>query len=107
MLDAIEGMDADVISLETSRSSGVLPDALREKPCSRGIGLGVCDIRSPVVPDTETMRNLIREALELVPAETLRVNPDCGLKTRGEPVESLRRMADAARQVRREAPDGK
>ena len=109
MLDAIEMMDADVISLETSRSSGVLLHALREQPYSRGIGLGVYDIHSPVVPETETMRSLIREPLELVPADRLWVNPDCGLKTRGEPetVESLGRMVEAARRVRREALTGK
>ena len=102
MLDAIEEMDADVISLESSRSHGALLHALRERPYANGIGLGVYDIHSPVVPETETMLGVIRDALALVPAERLWVNPDCGLKTRGEPetVAALRRMVKAARLAR-------
>lgn len=106
MLDAIERMDADVISLETSRSHGTLLKALRERPFANGIGLGVYDIHSPVVPETEAMLGVIREALALVPAERLWVNPDCGLKTRGEPetVAALRRMVEAARLARQTLP---
>ncbi|WP_239614880.1 5-methyltetrahydropteroyltriglutamate--homocysteine S-methyltransferase [Cohnella mopanensis] len=104
IIDAVEAMDADVISLETSRSHGSLIHALEKQPYANGIGLGVYDIHSPVVPETETMLAVIRDSLAVVPADRMWVNPDCGLKTRGEPetIEALKRMAQAARQARAE-----
>ncbi|WP_331872315.1 5-methyltetrahydropteroyltriglutamate--homocysteine S-methyltransferase [Cohnella abietis] len=98
IIGAVEAMDADVISLETSRSHGSLIHALEHQPYANGIGLGVYDIHSPVVPETETMLAVIRDSLAVVPADRLWVNPDCGLKTRGEPetIEALKRMAEAA-----------
>jgi 5-methyltetrahydropteroyltriglutamate--homocysteine methyltransferase len=104
IIDAVEAMDADVISLETSRSHGALIHALHDQPYGNGIGLGVYDIHSPVVPETETMLAVIRDSLAVVSPDRLWVNPDCGLKTRGEPetLEALRRMTEAAAQARRE-----
>ncbi|THF72450.1 5-methyltetrahydropteroyltriglutamate--homocysteine S-methyltransferase [Cohnella fermenti] len=104
ILPAIEAMDADVISLETSRSHGALVEALRDEPYANGIGLGVYDIHSPVVPDTAEMLAVIRSALSVVPSERLWVNPDCGLKTRGEPeaIAALKNMTEAAALARQE-----
>ncbi|WEK55193.1 MAG: 5-methyltetrahydropteroyltriglutamate--homocysteine S-methyltransferase [Candidatus Cohnella colombiensis] len=104
IIDAVEAMDADVISLETSRSHGALIQALHHQPYANGIGLGVYDIHSPVVPDTNTMLEVIRDSLAVVPSDRLWVNPDCGLKTRGEPetLAALERMTEAARLARRE-----
>jgi 5-methyltetrahydropteroyltriglutamate--homocysteine methyltransferase len=98
IIDAVEAMDADVISLETSRSHGSLIDALHNQPYANGIGLGVYDIHSPVVPDTEAMLTVIRDSLAVVPADRLWVNPDCGLKTRGEfeTLAALKQMVEAA-----------
>jgi 5-methyltetrahydropteroyltriglutamate--homocysteine methyltransferase len=104
IIDAVEAMDADVISLETSRSHGSLIHALVHQPYANGIGLGVYDIHSPVVPETETMLAVIRDSLAVVPADRLWVNPDCGLKTRGEPetLAALKRMMEAAALARAE-----
>ncbi|RUS45491.1 5-methyltetrahydropteroyltriglutamate--homocysteine S-methyltransferase [Cohnella sp. AR92] len=109
ILPAIEAMDADVISLETSRSHGALVEALREEPYANGIGLGVYDIHSPVVPDTQEMLGVIRSALSVVPSDRLWVNPDCGLKTRGETeaLAALRNMTEAAVLARQELAAGK
>jgi 5-methyltetrahydropteroyltriglutamate--homocysteine methyltransferase len=104
IIDAVEAMDADVISLETSRSHGSLIHALEHQPYANGIGLGVYDIHSPVVPETEVMLTVIRDSLAVVPADRLWVNPDCGLKTRGEPetLAALQRMVAAAVAARAE-----
>lgn len=106
IIDAIQAMDADVISLETSRSHGALIEALRGEPYGNGIGLGVYDIHSPVVPGSGDMLAVIRAALEVVPADRLWINPDCGLKTRSESetLKALREMTAAAEQARRELP---
>jgi 5-methyltetrahydropteroyltriglutamate--homocysteine methyltransferase len=104
IIDAVEAMDADVISLETSRSHGSLIHALEHQPYANGIGLGVYDIHSPVVPETSAMLTVIRDSLAVVPADRLWVNPDCGLKTRGEPetIAALKRMVEAALLARAE-----
>jgi 5-methyltetrahydropteroyltriglutamate--homocysteine methyltransferase len=98
IIDAVEAMDADVISLETSRSHGSLIQALHNQPYANGIGLGVYDIHSPVVPETEAMLAVILDSLAVVSADRLWVNPDCGLKTRGEPetLAALKQMVEAA-----------
>lgn len=98
----IAAMDADVISIENSRSSGELLQAFREFRYSNGIGPGVYDIHSPRVPSVDEMQALIRRSLEVLPPELLWVNPDCGLKTRKyeEAVPSLKAMVDAARRIR-------
>jgi len=104
ILDAIEALDADVLSIEASRSRGELFDALRERPYSKAIGPGVYDVHSPRVPPADEMLAIIRRALETVPADRCWVNPDCGLKTRGreETIAALREMVAAARRARSE-----
>ncbi|MFD2611087.1 5-methyltetrahydropteroyltriglutamate--homocysteine S-methyltransferase [Paenibacillus gansuensis] len=102
MIDAIRDMDADVISIETSRSHGELVSSFEEHRYGQGIGLGVYDIHSPRVPSVEEMSNMIERALQVLDPELFWINPDCGLKTRGkhETVESLRHMVEAANQFR-------
>ncbi len=85
IMPAIAAMDADVISIETSRSDMELLEAFRDFAYPNQIGPGVWDIHSPRVPDEEAMVSLLKAAAELIPAERLWVNPDCGLKTRGWP----------------------
>ncbi len=100
----IAAMDADVVSIESSRSKMELLEAFREYEYPNDIGPGVYDIHSPRVPSVEEMAGLVRRALEVVPAGRLWVNPDCGLKTRAWPetMASLANMVEAARIVRAE-----
>ncbi|MFB9274411.1 5-methyltetrahydropteroyltriglutamate--homocysteine S-methyltransferase [Cohnella cellulosilytica] len=102
MIDSIEAMDADVISIETSRSHGELIYSFEENTYKLGIGLGVYDIHSPRVPDVEEMTGMIDRALRVLDPKLFWINPDCGLKTRGreETVASLRNMVEAARNAR-------
>ncbi|GIP34048.1 5-methyltetrahydropteroyltriglutamate--homocysteine S-methyltransferase [Paenibacillus sp. J2TS4] len=101
-IDAIREMDADVISIETSRSHGELLESFGSVTYDKGIGLGVYDIHSPRVPSVEEMSALIRQALQVLPPSLFWINPDCGLKTRAkeETVQSLKHMVQAARQIR-------
>ncbi|MCP9468622.1 MAG: 5-methyltetrahydropteroyltriglutamate--homocysteine S-methyltransferase [Nitrospira sp.] len=103
ILGAIADLDADVISIETSRSKMELLGDFARFHYPNEIGPGVYDIHSPRVPDEEEMADLLLRAGRVVPAERLWVNPDCGLKTRGWPeVEAaLTNMVEAARYVRR------
>jgi 5-methyltetrahydropteroyltriglutamate--homocysteine methyltransferase len=102
ILPAIDGLDADVTSIEAARSRMELVDDLGRAGYGREIGLGVYDIHSPRVPSPEEIAELLEEALEPVGPERLWVNPDCGLKTRDYPevLASLRNMVAAARSVR-------
>lgn len=97
MIDSIEAMDADVISIETSRSHGELIQSFEENTYKLGIGLGVYDIHSPRVPRVVEMTNMIERALRVLDPKLFWINPDCGLKTRGleETVDSLRNMVEA------------
>ncbi|WP_178022398.1 5-methyltetrahydropteroyltriglutamate--homocysteine S-methyltransferase [uncultured Paenibacillus sp.] len=103
ILDEIRALDADVISIETSRSHGELVHSFEEHTYPLGIGLGVYDIHSPRVPNEAEMVSLIDRALQVLDPELFWVNPDCGLKTRGqeETVAALRKMTAAAEQIRR------
>ncbi|MWV42836.1 5-methyltetrahydropteroyltriglutamate--homocysteine S-methyltransferase [Paenibacillus sp. HJL G12] len=103
MIDSIEAMDADVISIETSRSHGELIHSFEQNTYELGIGLGVYDIHSPRVPRVEEMTNMIDRALRVLDPKLFWINPDCGLKTRGveETVDSLRNMVKAT-QIARE-----
>ena len=83
ILPAIAAMDADVITIETSRSDMELLTAFGEFKYPNDIGPGVYDIHSPRVPTEAEVEHLLRKAIEVVPVERLWVNPDCGLKTRG------------------------
>ena len=105
VIDAINGLDADVTSIEAARSKmEVVPD-IKSSGFSRGIGPGVYDIHSPRVPSTEEVSDLIAIALGSIPERQVWVNPDCGLKTRGydETVQSLRNMLEATRAARAKA----
>lgn len=102
----IAAMDADVITIETSRSQMELLDAFAgEFKYPNDIGPGVYDIHSPRVPSTEEMVDLLRKAKDVVPAKQLWVNPDCGLKTRAWPETkaALENMVKAAKILRAEA----
>jgi 5-methyltetrahydropteroyltriglutamate--homocysteine methyltransferase len=102
ILPAIDGLDADVTSIEAARSRMELVEDLGRAGYEREIGLGVYDIHSPRVPSPDEMAELLQEALEPVGPARLWVNPDCGLKTRDYPevLASLRNMVAAARSVR-------
>ncbi|MCT1431326.1 5-methyltetrahydropteroyltriglutamate--homocysteine S-methyltransferase [Brachybacterium muris] len=104
VIDAIDGLDADVTSIESARSRGEVVDAIDPARFERGIGPGVWDIHSPRVPGTEEIVELLRHAEQRIGARRLWANPDCGLKTRGyqETEASLRHLVDATRQVREE-----
>ncbi len=104
ILPEIAAMDADVITIETSRSDMELLDAFGRFKYPNEIGPGVYDIHSPRVPGAAEMARLLKKALETIPAGNLWVNPDCGLKTRGWPetIAALRNMVDAARTLRAE-----
>ncbi|MGA7780173.1 MAG: 5-methyltetrahydropteroyltriglutamate--homocysteine S-methyltransferase [Paraburkholderia sp.] len=102
ILPAIAALDADVITIETSRSSMELLDGFGEFAYPNGIGPGVYDTHSSRVPGVEAMQRLLERACEVIPAERLWVNPDCGLKTRGWPETeaALTNMVLAARALR-------
>ncbi|OAB45479.1 5-methyltetrahydropteroyltriglutamate--homocysteine S-methyltransferase [Paenibacillus glacialis] len=104
MIDAIRALDADVISIETSRSHGELIHTFEESTYELGIGLGVYDIHSPRVPSVEEMVSMIDRALQVLDPALFWINPDCGLKTRGieETVASLKHMVQAT-EIAREA----
>ncbi|MGJ0203821.1 5-methyltetrahydropteroyltriglutamate--homocysteine S-methyltransferase [Leucobacter sp. gxy201] len=106
IIDAVDGLDADVTSIEAARSRMDVVDPLGAHGYSRGIGPGVYDIHSPRVPSVEEQEELIRIAAARIPGEQLWVNPDCGLKTRGyeETVASLTHLVQAARAVRAALP---
>ena len=102
VIEAIAAMDADVITVETSRSDMELLEAFKAFDYPNDIGPGVYDIHSPRVPDTAEMVKLMSKAVKRIPAERLWVNPDCGLKTRAWPETeaALVNMVAAARQLR-------
>ncbi|NUT73642.1 5-methyltetrahydropteroyltriglutamate--homocysteine S-methyltransferase [Pseudomonas sp. C1C7] len=102
VIQAIAAMDADVITIETSRSDMELLEAFKAFDYPNDIGPGVYDIHSPRVPDTAQMVDLMSKAVKRIPAERLWVNPDCGLKTRAWPETeaALVNMVAAARQLR-------
>ena len=104
IIQSIADMDADVITIETSRSDMELLDAFDHFNYPNEIGPGVYDIHSPNIPDQAHMVELMKKAAERIPAERLWVNPDCGLKTRqwNEVIPALTNMVEAARVLRAE-----
>jgi 5-methyltetrahydropteroyltriglutamate--homocysteine methyltransferase len=102
IVDAIDALDADVVSVEAARSRMELVHDLARTGYRRGIGPGVYDIHSPRVPTVEEIEDALRLALAALDPAQLWVNPDCGLKTRRyeEVVPALRAMVEAARRVR-------
>jgi 5-methyltetrahydropteroyltriglutamate--homocysteine methyltransferase len=105
IIEAIAAMDADVISIETSRSRMELLDAFRSYRYPNEIGPGVYDIHSPRVPTIEEMADLLGLARRRLSDRQLWVNPDCGLKTRKweEVRPALLNMVEAAKQLRTQA----
>ena len=95
-------MDADVITIECSRSQMELLDAFADFKYPNEIGPGVYDIHSPRVPSNEEMVHLLEKAASVIPANQLWVNPDCGLKTRhwDETKKALIEMVNAAKKMR-------
>ncbi|MBC2165637.1 5-methyltetrahydropteroyltriglutamate--homocysteine S-methyltransferase [Listeria booriae] len=104
IIDTISALDADVISIETSRSHGEIIETFEKVGYDKEIGLGVYDIHSPRVPTTGEIQENIRRALKVIDARQFWVNPDCGLKTRKEKetVEALRDMVNATKEIREE-----
>ena len=102
IIASIAGMDADVITIETSRSDMELLDAFEHFQYPNQIGPGVYDIHSPNIPTQQHIVQLMQKAAERVPAERLWVNPDCGLKTRqwAEVIPALAAMVSAAKTLR-------
>jgi 5-methyltetrahydropteroyltriglutamate--homocysteine methyltransferase len=102
IIQAIAAMDADVISIEASRSNMELLNAFGDYHYPNDIGPGIYDIHSPNIPNVEVIISLIKKALEVIPADQLWINPDCGLKTRSwdEVIPSLKAMVSAAKSMR-------
>jgi len=104
ILDSIGEMDADVISIEASRSKMELLETFKSYNYPNDIGPGMYDIHSPRIPSQTEVEDLLRNALAVISAEQLWVNPDCGLKTRNwaEVEPALQHMVEAARRLRLE-----
>ena len=102
ILDSIEKLDADVISIETSRSNMELLDSFKAYKYPNSIGPGVYDIHSPRVPTAKEMKILLEKAKKYLDVDKIWVNPDCGLKTRGWPEvkKSLKSMTSVAKGLR-------
>jgi len=102
MIDSVAALDADVISIEASRSNLELLEAFERFNYPNEIGPGVYDIHSPNVPDTDWIVRVMRKASQRIPRERLWINPDCGLKTRAweETTASLKAMVKAAEILR-------
>ncbi len=102
IIESIAAMDADVISIESSRSKMRLLDCFRDFEYPNEIGPGVWDIHSPRIPSTEEIISLLKRACEYIPRERIWVNPDCGLKTRDWPetIASITNMVAAAKALR-------
>jgi 5-methyltetrahydropteroyltriglutamate--homocysteine methyltransferase len=102
IIEDIAAMDADVITIETSRSQMELLDVFGAFKYPNDIGPGVYDIHSPRVPSKEEMTALIEKAIKVIPAKQIWINPDCGLKTRNWPETkaALKAMIDAAEELR-------
>ncbi|MCT3674787.1 5-methyltetrahydropteroyltriglutamate--homocysteine S-methyltransferase [Elizabethkingia anophelis] len=104
IINHIADMDADVITIECSRSQMELLDAFADFEYPNDIGPGVYDIHAPRVPSKEEMVKLLEKAAKVIPSSQLWVNPDCGLKTRGwdETEKALIEMVNAAKEMQKE-----
>ena len=104
IIDEIKSMDADVITIESAKSDLTMLDVLAKNSYDKEIGPGVYDIHSPRVPSVEEMKEIIKRMAGIIPKENLWVNPDCGLKTRGdyETKLTLINMVKAAKEAREE-----
>jgi 5-methyltetrahydropteroyltriglutamate--homocysteine methyltransferase len=103
IIEAIGRLDADVLSVEASRSKMVLLGTFEQYQYPGDIGPGIYDIHSPNIPSQAEMETLITKAAKVLPIERLWINPDCGLKTRQweQVIPALRDMVNAARSLRR------
>lgn len=104
ILAAIIDLDADVLTIETSRSNMAILDAFTEQAYPNDLGPGVYDIHSPNIPNIDWIVDLLKKAAEFIPYDRLWVNPDCGLKTRQWPETeaALKNMVQATKQLRAE-----
>jgi len=104
IIEDIDNMDADVITFEASRSDLTLLDVLKAKKFRTEVGPGVYDIHSPRIPTVEEIKSAINKMLSKVSYNKLWINPDCGLKTRGneETVQSLKNLVKATKEIREE-----
>lgn len=102
IIPAIDDMDADVITFEASRSDLLILDSLKENHFKTEVGPGVYDIHSPRVPSVEEIKTALNKMLDKIEIEKLWINPDCGLKTRGneETTASLKNLVAAAKELR-------
>ena len=102
IIPAIDDMDADVITFEASRSDLLILDSLKENYFKTEVGPGVYDIHSPRVPSVEEIKTALNKMLDKIEIEKLWVNPDCGLKTRGneETTASLKNLVAATKELR-------
>ena len=100
----IDAMDADVITFEASRSDLKLLEALNAVRFETEVGPGVYDIHSPRVPSVDEIVGVLHKIIAKIPKENVWVNPDCGLKTRGEQetTQSLKNLVEAAKRLRSE-----
>ncbi|WNB93901.1 5-methyltetrahydropteroyltriglutamate--homocysteine S-methyltransferase [Bacillus sp. NEB1478] len=104
IIESIKALDADVISIETSRSHGELINAFKEISYDSGIGLGVYDIHSARVPRLDELQKNVSRAIQVLDPKLFWINPDCGLKTRRieETIKALEVMVKATKQAREE-----
>ncbi|MCI1859151.1 MAG: 5-methyltetrahydropteroyltriglutamate--homocysteine S-methyltransferase [Sporolactobacillus sp.] len=104
IIEAIDALDTDVISIEAARSHGEIISTFEDFKYKKGIGLGVYDIHSPRIPSVDEIKTYIERALKVLSPKIFWINPDCGLKTRKpeETIPSLKNMVEAAREVRAE-----
>ena len=102
IIEWIYAMDADVISIEASRSKGEIIEAFEKFKYDHGIGVGVYDIHSPRIPSVEEMLEIAERTVQVIDKNLIWINPDCGLKTRGweETIPSLRNMVKVAKILR-------
>lgn len=109
IIEKIYELDADVISIEASRSKGEILSAFEKFKYDHGIGIGVYDIHSPRIPRVEEILDIIERSIKVIDKSLLWINPDCGLKTRGweETIPSLKNMVKAALISRKKYEGGK
>lgn len=102
MIDTISALDADVISIEASRSHGNIISSFEQYSYDKEIGLGIYDIHSPRIPSFEEMTNNLDRALRVLNPAQFWVNPDCGLKTRNEKqvIDALTQMVNVTKKYR-------
>ena len=101
IVEQINQLDFDVVSIECSRSKGEIIEAFEKIDFKRQIGLGVWDIHSPAIPSKDDMVTILKRALRVIPRNQFWINPDCGLKTRGwkETKESMKNMVEARKEI--------